>query len=586
MKNNYTIIFLILVFMLFSNAGINASDDDQIAAENEELNINDKPLEVGINKLRNDNSGDYNDELAMKIQQLEKRIEELVKINDELGYRTAELRIENYAWITEMVQLINANDQLRDRVDELEKLSSDITDLIISSEELRNTSYELLNVNIELTHNNGLLRDRIIELEAGNNELRSTVEELRTENERLRAENEELKIRLDELRRLADSLSQTPPVLEAAPVQITDKQEQQQPPLAEETPPALPSRPDYPSGPPARVDSILQAGMIPQESEIIFSRIVRATVGQILEIPFRGNGWVYLGELASRRGIDYSSRRNDTDGQSFIFALEEAGTYVLKFYRQDFIRNFIFNDHVQVIVGEVPAAVTGWFNPSYDRGRVVAQPRWPSAIEEAQLISGTRPSSEPVVSGAFFIPGAGNNGQGASSAPISQSSAVAAQSAPPQSSAAPTQTTPSQTTASSSTQGAFSADPFPGGTQVYSPQAADSQLNDFPVTNETVPPPPLIPADVLLQSARESFDRGNIASALTTLAQYMDSYPAGSDEALWLLGQSFEANSPNRDILRSLDNYRRLTNEYPQSDRFEDARRRISYLERFYITIQ
>jgi hypothetical protein len=52
-----------------------------------------------------------------------------------------------------------------------------------------------------------------------------------------------------------------------------------------------------------------------------------------------------------------------------------------------------------------------------------------------------------------------------------------------------------------------------------------------------------------------------------------------------MYGQFYEANSPSRNILLSLDYYRRLTREYPQSNRYNDARRRITYLERFYINI-
>ena len=66
----------------------------------------------------------------------------------------------------------------------------------------------------------------------------------------------------------------------------------------------------------------------------------------------------------------------------------------------------------------------------------------------------------------------------------------------------------------------------------------------------------------------------------------MSYYPGGSDEAYWLYGQFYEANSPSRNILLSLDYYRRLVNEYPQSGRLADARRRIAYLERYYINIQ
>jgi hypothetical protein len=113
------------------------------------------------------------------------------------------------------------------------------------------------------------------------------------------------------------------------------------------------------------------------QEQVIFSRVVRITEGQMLEIPFRGTGWIFLGELGSRRGLSYDSRRLDiergvTIGQSFIFRSETAGTYILKFYKQDFIQDFIINDYVQVIVGEKNLSAEIAMSE-----RVAAEPRWP-----------------------------------------------------------------------------------------------------------------------------------------------------------------------------------------------------------------
>ena len=322
---------------------------------------------------------------------------------------------------------------------------------------------------------------------------------------------------------------------------------------------------NLPPAPSMGIESRTQMGMTPQDSELIFSRIVRATVGQIVEIPFRGNNWIYLGELASRRGIVYNSRRNDPDGQSFIFTLEDAGAYVLKFYRQDFIRDYIINDHVQVIAGEAPAATAGWFNPSVDRGRVIAEPRWPSVLEEAQIRNGQRPDTVPVVSG---------------NAP--DLSAVQGQTAQQSAAVTPAaaQIPASQTPSAVSQAAAVS----PNASQL---QSADNlrQVND--AAAQTVPAAPeRLPPDVILHRAKESFDRGNVAGAISSLNQYMQYYPGGSDEAYWMMGQFYEANSPERNILLSLDYYKKLVNEYPQSARFADARSRIAYLERFYINIR
>jgi hypothetical protein len=300
---------------------------------------------------------------------------------------------------------------------------------------------------------------------------------------------------------------------------------------------------------------------VAEDEGIHFSRVVRATVGQLVEIPFRGTGWVYLGVIGFRQGLAYGSRRLDPEGQSFIFRAEAAGTYGLKFYKQDFVQDYILNDYVQVIVGESPeAAATGWFNPVTDRGRAIAEPRWPTASEEAEAFrnrdgagaAGTNPaglSQGSVLPGREPAAGPGQSADlpGRSGAPP----AVAAAAVPVQAEPAPA--------------GALLPDTSPAGDASEAAAASPDQY---------------------LRQAREEFDAGQVARALATLDRFRETYPAGSDEAWWLYGQFYEANSPSRDIRSSLDYYRRLLREYPQSSRCNEARGRIAYLERYYINIR
>jgi hypothetical protein len=243
---------------------------------------------------------------------------------------------------------------------------------------------------------------------------------------------------------------------------------------------------------------------------------------------------VYLGEIASRRGVAYDSSRYDPEGQSILFRAQEAGTYSLKFYKQDFLQDYILNDYVQVIVGEAPVSGAGWFNPPFDRGRAVAEPRWPSTVDEAELRRGSTSSTRPST-----LQGAG--------APIT---------------------------------GTVS-----GSSQAQPPPSAAATAGNPPVTAATETQEKTLP-DAILQRAKETFDQGNPQGAITLLDQYRETYPSGSDEVFWLYGQFYEANSPARDILSALNYYRRLVREYPQSARASDARRRIAYLERYYINIQ
>lgn len=374
-----------------------------------------------------------------------------------------------------------------------------------------------------------------------------------------------------------------PPPALLGPAEEKPKTPAEKKPEAEEQKPPAPAKDDSKKSssetePPAvsavrDTPSPLWTELLPQNDEIIYSRVVRCTVGQIVEIPFRGTGWVFLGELASRRGIVYGSRRLDTEGQTFIFTVEEAGTYSLKFYKQDFIRDFIINDYVQVIAGESSAASgSGWFNPPFDRGRVTAEPRWPTALEEAEILkrasSGPRPNSAPPV----YTP---------------------SESSPAKEAASPQEEAPSREAPSSShaAEKPPAAEPPPD-SQERSQESEQSPAADNTVTDgkpadkadaETIEK---LPPQEMIKKAKELFDGGNTSAAIAILDKFREFYPEGSDELYWLYGQFYEANTPSRDILLSLDYYRRIINEYPQSLRYNDARRRIAYLERFYINIQ
>jgi hypothetical protein len=316
------------------------------------------------------------------------------------------------------------------------------------------------------------------------------------------------------------------------------------------------------------VPDIPASSPVHEDQELVFSRTVRATMGQLIEIPFRGGGWVFLGELSSRRGVVYDSRRQDAEGQSFIFRTEATGVYILRFYKRDFIRDYIINDHVQVIIGEAPeSAGAGWFNAPVDRGRVVAEPRWPLSTADEENYRPRAADREGAEAAVMAAPeSTAPDLTGAEKIPASQDGAP--------------ETPPAASPAVQG--GAFPQVSDEGIVPVQPAAPAAAATQQFtPVTL-----PPETPPDIYVVRAREEFEAGRVASALNILNQFRERFPSGSDEAYWLYGQLFEANGPNRDIRSALAYYRRLIQEYPQSSRYADARRRIAYLERYYFTIQ
>jgi hypothetical protein len=364
-----------------------------------------------------------------------------------------------------------------------------------------------------------------------------------------------------------ESAPEAAPELPAVPEQRTARtvplvrESWRQPESPKETP-AITQEPASPLEMPPAVYDQPEERLLQPDYPVTFSRVARATVGQLVEIPFSGRDWVFLGEVGARRGIAYDSRKMDSEGESFIFRVDAAGVYTLKFYRQDFARDFILNDHVQIIAGSAPQTTgLAWFNPPIDRSRVIAGPRWPNFLESPPL------AVQPEAPAATVTP-----------------SAETVRPAAPPTAAASTATAPAR-------------QPSAARNETVRPQGlsgdavAQASPEQAPSSPKETPPPP-VPApepkspDSILKEAREEFNAGRIASAITLLDQFRKFFPSGSDEAWWLYGQCYEANSPNRNILAALDYYRRIVREYPQSSRLSDARRRISYLERYYINIQ
>jgi hypothetical protein len=350
-------------------------------------------------------------------------------------------------------------------------------------------------------------------------------------------------------------------IIEEKPLQTAGNPAEEKPPVSESSP-SVPTVVSALRNEPVIPPQTLP--VIPPNGEIIYSRTVRATAGQTIEIPFHGTGWVYQGELASRRGISYDSRRLDPDGQSFIFRAAEAGTYSLKFFKEDFIRDYIINDHVMVIVSEAPQANSGWFNSPQDRGRVTAQPRWPAALDEAEM------RRSGVSAGA-------NNADTPSGLKEADNRTVTS----PQ-----PQRQDTETRSGTSTQTQSQGQESPN--RISTQERPSLSANDTPNADGVTATGTLQFSgnpDELLLKAKEAFDEGKVQTAISFLDQYKYFFPSGSDEAYWLYGQFYEANTPDRNILLALDYYKRLTNEYPQSSRYSEARRRIQYLERFYINI-
>jgi hypothetical protein len=87
----------------------------------------------------------------------------------------------------------------------------------------------------------------------------------------------------------------------------------------------------------------------------------------------------------------------------------------------------------------------------------------------------------------------------------------------------------------------------------------------------------------LYTQTQTAFQAADFAKAAELIEQSLAE--AIDDRALFLKGQIYEAKSPVRNIRLSLDAYQQLVNTFPLSPLHLDAQKRITYLRRFYFTI-
>jgi len=66
----------------------------------------------------------------------------------------------------------------------------------------------------------------------------------------------------------------------------------------------------------------------------------------------------------------------------------------------------------------------------------------------------------------------------------------------------------------------------------------------------------------------------------------MELHPEGMDEVYYLYGVSFEQNGATKDIKQAYSYYKKLHDEFPQSQFWDMAADRMSYIERHYFSVR
>ena len=92
-----------------------------------------------------------------------------------------------------------------------------------------------------------------------------------------------------------------------------------------------------------------------------------------------------------------------------------------------------------------------------------------------------------------------------------------------------------------------------------------------------------IDATELFVKAKENFQNQNFQEALTLIIDFLELSNQQRDEALFLQGQIYESSWNGKNIKLAIESYENITKNFPSSSLWDKAKKRITYLKRFYL---
>lgn len=261
------------------------------------------------------------------------------------------------------------------------------------------------------------------------------------------------------------------------------------------------------------------------------SRKVKLNRNETLSVVYPGYGWIYMGSDAEENNLVSTGRKTNDFSTTYTLTAKKSGTQVHHFYKMDYLTGEYIDDYLEVTVepekGSVYTIVTA---PDY--ATVVPQkpekPAKSTATKKAELTDGSILDTEVLPNDKRdFIEYIPEN-------------------------------------------------------LVRTP---DTEV-ELPAQEQQNPYTEVLNADDLLSTARRLYNEKKYEEAYTCLTAFFEIATSKRDEGLMLKGKVLEADSPKKNIKEAIRAYDTLINSYPESKYWDEANKRVIYLNRFYIEIR
>ncbi|AEE16990.1 hypothetical protein [Treponema brennaborense] len=316
------------------------------------------------------------------------------------------------------------------------------------------------------------------------------------------------------------------------------------------------------------------------------SRSVELGLRQYLDVQYPGSGWIYLGELEPD-GTDkkvplltyFGRQLNHTDT---VFSLRsgKSGESILHFYKPDVLTDAYIDDYLAVTVTDQPAA---------DASRIKA-PAYADIVPPDQY---SIPVPVPAENAGTESSGASGGSSSANGTDSRRTDSVPAGTSLPQSTGSGSSDSGSDSTFSTvivqpdrNSAGQSDSSPATAADVAVSAGTAENTEALSAVSPSATESDESAASGDLLEQAQVAYDAGECEKAALLLDTFFAAAGTDIDRALFLQGQVYEAQSDIKNIRKSIAAYTQLVQTYPQSSLWQQAKNRVTYLNRFYFSIR
>lgn len=344
------------------------------------------------------------------------------------------------------------------------------------------------------------------------------------------------------------------------------------------------------------------SSIVEEDDKVNISRYTDIVKGQNIAFSYPGEGWVYLGEENSKRGLNYERRKMQDGKTNFTFNAEEEGNYVLNFsYFDVFSGDFIVDavsvkvlpntDKIKkdVLVLEYPnkenrkdserqereKKTPNEVNIDADKVRIRTQTANKKRIEEnKEATSGAEGRSNKQEKKENEVPKNDVAKENASKENINKERIENEKIQPASKRLEVAEPKKDSFKQNETREPSIYKEP-----EVFANVATLTPENAKGKNDDEV-------AKKMIGEAQEAISTGDAKIALEKLNNFFAIASTNVDEAYLLRGKAYELNSEFKNIKMALAAYKFLIKTFPNSPHRTEADARIRYIEKFFINIK